>query len=84
MPEADMRRLAGDVIAVEVNLASPYVHQPGDCAEQGALAAAVGPEDARHLAIAGLDRHAVENLHSSVTGDHVADYQARHSVSPPR
>src|SRR5439155_5785577 len=55
-----MRRLAGDLASGEPDRAAGGRQRPGDYVEDGALAGAVGADQAQDLALVDLERHGVD------------------------
>ena len=63
--------------AVKPNAALPGTHQPHDCFQGGAFADAIAAEQPDHLALADLQRHAVQDVALAVKGVHILDRDQR-------
>jgi hypothetical protein len=72
-----------DDAAVDRDLAGGDVLQPGDHAQQGALAAARGADEDHELAVDDLQVDAMHDLDLAERLFHAAKAEARHVFVPP-
>src|SRR6185295_9986880 len=73
----------GDVLAAELHLARRRLHQPGDRAQRGGLAGAVGADQRDDLALLDGERHAAQRVDAAVADLEVADLQHHDTPSSP-
>src|SRR5690606_22031474 len=84
-PGDAMRRLGEQRLALEAHLAAvPALAQPGDAAQQGALAVGVGSDQRHDLVALGPQRDAVEDLDRAVAGMKAPDLKHGPTPPPPR
>ena len=72
-----VRGVVGDVLAAEPDLAAARVVEPVDRAQGRRLARAVGAEQRDDLAVAHLERHALERVNRAVVGVDVFELEDR-------
>jgi hypothetical protein len=72
-PDDIVRRQPGDVLPAQHNAAGLGLDHAGECAQRGAFAGTIRPDQRHQRPLWHAERNRVQHLHFAIAGDEVLD-----------